>query len=69
MASNPATAPPLFDRALLPARLQRAQRLGTATFLLDRTAEDMADRLNAVLRDFKSVAEVGTPGDQVAKAL
>jgi SAM-dependent methyltransferase len=29
----------------------------------------MADRLNAVLRDFKSVAEVGTPGDQVAKTL
>ena len=69
MASNPAAAPRLFDRNLLRARLQRAQRLGTAAFLLDRAAEDMADRLHAVLRDFKSVAEVGTPGDQVAKAL
>ena len=69
MASNPAAAPRLFDRDLLPARLQRAQRLGSATFLLDRAAEDMADRLHAVLRDFKSVAEVGTPGDQVAKTL
>ncbi|SHN76066.1 methyltransferase domain-containing protein [Bradyrhizobium erythrophlei] len=69
MASKPAAAPRLFDRDLLRARLQRAQRLGTATFLLDRAAEDMADRLNAVLRDFKSVAEVGTPGDQVAKTL
>jgi len=69
MASKPAAAPRLFDRDLLRARLQRAPRLGTATFLLDRAAEDMADRLNAVLRDFKSVAEVGTPGDQVAKTL
>jgi SAM-dependent methyltransferase len=69
MASKPAAAPRLFDRDLLRARLQRAQRLGTATFLLDRAAEDMADRLNAVLRDFKSVAEVGTPGDRVAKTL
>ena len=69
MASNPAAAPRLFDRDLLRARLQRAQRLGTATFLLDRVAEDLADRLHAVLRDFKSVAEVGTPGDRVAKTL
>jgi len=69
MASNPAAAPRLFDRDLLPARLQRAQRLGTAAFLLDRAAEDMTDRLHAVLRDFKSVAEVGTPGDQVAKTV
>jgi SAM-dependent methyltransferase len=69
MASNPAAAPRLFDRDLLPARLLRAQRLGSATFLLDRAAEDMADRLHAVLREFKSVAEVGTPGDQVTKTL
>jgi SAM-dependent methyltransferase len=69
MASNPAPTPRLFDRFLLPARLQRAQRLGPATFLLDRVAEDMADRLHAVLRDFKSVAEVGTAGDQVTRAL
>jgi SAM-dependent methyltransferase len=70
MASNPASAAPvLFDRALLRARLGRAQRLGPATFLLDRIAEDMAERLNAVLRDFKSVAEVGTPGDRLGDAL
>jgi SAM-dependent methyltransferase len=69
MASNPAAAPRLFDRDLLPARLQRARRLGPATFLLDRAAEDMADRLSAVLRDFKDAAEVGTPGEQVAQTL
>ena len=69
MASNPTTAPVLFDRALLRERLKRAQRLGPATFLLDRIAEDMAERLQAVVRDFKSAAEIGTPGDQVCGAL
>ncbi|HET7888653.1 MAG TPA: methyltransferase domain-containing protein [Bradyrhizobium sp.] len=69
MSSNPDLPPRLFDRALLGERLQRAQRLGPATFLLDRAAEDLADRLNAVLRDFKSVAELGTPGEQVARIL
>jgi SAM-dependent methyltransferase len=69
MVYEPTTAPVLFDRYLLRSRLGRAQRLGPATFLLDRIAEDMAERLNAVLRDFKSVAEVGTPGDQVGHVL
>jgi SAM-dependent methyltransferase len=69
MASNPSAAPVLFDRALLRDRLGRAQRLGPATFLLDRIAEDMAERLHAVVRDFKSTAEIGTPGDQVSRAL
>ena len=69
MVSNPTAAPILFDRALLRARQDRARNLGPATFLLDRIAEDMAERLHAVLRDFKSAAEVGTPGDQVCHAL
>ena len=69
MVLNPVAAPVLFDRALLRERLKRAQRLGPATFLLDRIAEDMADRLNAVLRDFKSAAEVGMPGDRVSNVL
>jgi len=69
MVYEPTTAPVLFDRYLLRSRLGRAQRLGPATFLLDRIAEDMADRLKAVMRDFKSVAEIGTPGDQVSGAL
>jgi SAM-dependent methyltransferase len=69
MVYEPTTAPVLFDRYLLRSRLGRAQRLGPATFLLDRIAEDMAERLNAVLRDFKNVAEVGTPGDQVGRVL
>ena len=69
MVSKPTAAPLLFDRNLLRARLVRAKRLGPATFLLDRVAEDMAERLTAVVREFKSVVEVGTPGDQVGRAL
>ena len=63
MAPNPTTAPVLFDRALLRFRQNRAQRLGPATFLLDRVAEDMAERLHAVLRDFADVADIWTPGE------
>jgi SAM-dependent methyltransferase len=69
MVSNPPAAPVLFDRALLRARQQRALMQGAVTFLLDRIAEDMAERLNAVVRDFKNAAEVGTPGEQVSRAL
>src|SRR5579871_2450166 len=68
MASNPPT-PVLFDRALLHERARRAQRLGPATFLADRVTEDMAERLGAVLRDFKDVAEVGTSGTEIGGAL
>jgi SAM-dependent methyltransferase len=69
MALNPSTAPILFDRALLRARQDRALHGGPATFLLDRIAEDMAERLQAVLREFKSAADIGSPGDQVGNAL
>lgn len=69
MVTEPTAAPVLFDRNVLRARLGRAQRLGAATFLLDRVAQDMAERLRAVLRDFSSGAEVGTPGDRVGLAL
>jgi len=69
MAIGPNTAPLLFDRALLRVRQKRAERLGLATFLIDRVAEDMAERLHAVLREFKSGADIGTSGDQVREAL
>ena len=67
MASNPNVAPILFDRALLRARQNRALRLAPATFLLDRVAEDMEERLHAVLRDFSDVADVWTPGELLRK--
>ena len=69
MAANPNAAPILFDRTLLRARRKRAVKLGPATFLLDRVAEDMTERLHAVLREFTVCADIGTSGDQVRNAL
>jgi SAM-dependent methyltransferase len=68
MAQSP-TAPILFDRALLRARQDRARHDGPATFLLDRVAEDMQERLRAVLREFQTAADIGSAGDQVRNAL
>src|ERR1700748_236102 len=67
MASNPNVAPLLFDRALLHARQNRAQRIDPVTFLFDRVVEDMEERSNAVLRDFSDVAEIWTPGELLRK--
>ena len=64
-----ATGPLIFDRKLLRARRARAMALGPATFLLDRVAEDMADRLSAVLRTFETAADVATPGDALRRTL
>lgn len=69
MTLSPTAAPLLFDRALLRARQSRAAELGAATFLLDRVADDMAERLHAVLRDFRDGADIGTAGEQVRKLL
>jgi SAM-dependent methyltransferase len=60
-------APILFDRALLRMRQSRALRVGPATFLLDRVAEDMEERLHAVLRDFADAADIWTPGTVLRK--
>jgi len=62
-------ATPLFDRKLLAARRRRARRIGPATFLMDRAAEDFVDRLAAVLRRFDRAADLGTPTDTVRAAL
>lgn len=51
----------LFDTILARHRLARAGRIGFAGFLLDRLAEDLDDRLGAVLRDFSSVLDLGSP--------
>jgi SAM-dependent methyltransferase len=56
-------APMLFDRSLLLRRLDRARKLGAATFLLDRVRDDMEERLAAVKRDFADVADIWTPGE------
>ncbi|MCP4616090.1 MAG: methyltransferase domain-containing protein [Bradyrhizobium sp.] len=63
MAAPNSPTPVLFDRALLRTRQARARRQGEVTFLFDRVAEDMADRLAAVMRDFTDVADIWSPGD------
>jgi SAM-dependent methyltransferase len=64
-----ADGPLIFDRTLLRVRQRRAVSLEPATFLLDRVADDLADRLAAVLRRFDRALDLGTPGDAVRRAL
>jgi len=59
----------IFDRALIRRRRRRAGSLGAATFLLDRVADDLVDRLAAVLRRFDLALDLGTSGEQVRTAL
>ena len=61
--------PRVFDRSLLRQRRRRAHRLGAETFLIDRVAEDLADRLASVLRRFDLAADLGTPTEAVRRAL
>ena len=60
---------PIFDVALLRRRLARAIARGPADFLLARTVEDIAERLDAVTRPFARIADLGTPGPALARAL
>ncbi len=62
-------SPILFDRVLQRRRLARAARLGPEPFLLERVAEEMADRLSAVNRQFPLALDLGTATDAVAVAL
>ena len=61
--------PVLFDRKLLRERRRRAQALGPVTFLIDRVADELAERLSAVLRRFELAADLGTPDDALRRAL
>lgn len=62
-------SPLIFDRALIRRRRRRADALGAATFLLDRAAADLGDRLAAVLRRFEIAVDLGTPGTAVREVL
>ena len=64
-----ASGPLLFDRRLLRARRLRAQALGPSTFLIDRVADELGDRIAAVLRSFERAVDLGTPTDAVRRAL
>ncbi|MGJ3264932.1 MAG: SAM-dependent methyltransferase [Salinarimonas sp.] len=65
----------VFDRGLARTRLARAKaerpggRGGYADFLVARAAEDVEDRLAAVLREFPVCVDLGTPAPHVARAL
>jgi len=63
------SAPRVFDRPLLRARRRRAAALGASTFLVDRVADDLADRLGAVRRSFALAVDLGTPTAAVQHAL
>ena len=63
------SGPQIFDRSLLRVRQQRARLLGPETFLLDRVADDLGERLSAVLRRFEIAVDLGTPTDAVRRAL
>lgn len=62
-------SPILFDRALLRIRRRRAHMRGPQTFLLDRVAEDLAERLSVVKRQFLVAAEIGSSGPALARRL
>jgi SAM-dependent methyltransferase len=61
--------PTIFDRGLLRLRQQRARALGPATFLLDRVASELGERLAVVLRRFDRAADLGTPTDAARRVL
>ena len=61
--------PAIFDRFLLRARQRRARALGAETFLIDRVAAELGERLSAVLRQFDRAVDLGTPTDAVRRAL
>ena len=70
MALSPlASSHVIIDRALLRARRRRALALGPATFLADRVAEELADRLATVLRSFPCGLDLGSPTDAVRRIL
>jgi SAM-dependent methyltransferase len=53
----------------LRARQRRAVRLGPATFLVERAAEEFAERLSAILRRFDLAVDLGTPADAVRRQM
>ena len=65
----PSTTPVLFDRALLRARQARAGRLGAETFLLNRIAAELVERLDVVRREFSGAIDLATPGDGLRDSL
>jgi SAM-dependent methyltransferase len=63
------SGPTIFDRKLLRQRQNRARALGPETFLIDRVAAELGERLSAVLRPFERAVDLGTPADAVRRVL
>lgn len=61
--------PELFDPVKSALAQARAARIGEERFLLDRIAEDFAERMDAVLRDFTAPLDIGTPFSAFAESL
>lgn len=61
--------PTIFDRLLLRLRRARARTLGPATFLIDRVAAELGERLSAVVRTFDRAVDLGTPTDALRRVL
>ena len=59
----------LFDRDLMRRRLLRAERIGFADFLIQRAADDLAERLAAITRAFPVAVDLGTATDAAARLL
>ena len=69
MEKTPPT-PQIFDRRLLRRRLARALRTGAAPdFLMLRAADDLADRLGGVQRDFPRSLDLGSPSPHFAQTV
>ncbi len=62
--------PDLFDRTLLRKRRERAARMGNPPdFLHRRVAEDIADRLSLIRREFSRALVLGSDGRRLAPNL
>jgi SAM-dependent methyltransferase len=62
-------APVIFDRSLQRRRRRRAASAEATTFLLERVAGELTDRLAAVMRRFDVVVDLGAPGEALRAAL
>src|SRR5262249_7466777 len=61
--------PLVLDRRRQRTHRMRAAALGPTTFLIERVAEDLSDRLATVLRRFECALDLGTPTDAVRRVL
>lgn len=59
----------IFDTSLVRRRLASAAGAVPADFLLTRTIEDIGERLQTVRRRFETIADIGTPGLGLARAV